>query len=332
VEPNKYNKLGIFTANMQIWCILLPDGVPVKVDLDPETYVFTLMKEFGLLESINRLHCLSAWKLIDPEPFIPIEDFALRLKARGEIETFATPVSSVDQISEVFPQPPVEQHLHIIFKLPDPLLSKPSLSSVTKAAIMNAKLVTATVSFFTPSNMIDLQNDPGERVINDRPTCDYEWAPIELYYPNFGVFREIFVERQMPTSLHDFIDSRQFEAAVDSYRVALSHLYTDDDAKRDATLPLLQKIYLSRKGCPYMPIMTASDVSRMRMSDGHCYGSHGAIYNIQEIRAEIGSPGAVADMQSAACIARSHAKVYDQHRRMYEGWRVPSMTMIVQGN
>jgi len=59
-----------------------------------------------------------SYQLIRPEPVEPEDTLTQRIRSRGDVATFAKRLTATQKVSTLFPQHPLEDHVHILVQLP----------------------------------------------------------------------------------------------------------------------------------------------------------------------------------------------------------------------
>jgi len=57
-------------------------------------------------------------KLTEPEPVEPEDTLLQHIMSRGDVATFAKRLTATQTMSTLFPQHPLEGHLHVLVRLP----------------------------------------------------------------------------------------------------------------------------------------------------------------------------------------------------------------------
>ena len=117
-----------------------------------------------------------------------------------------------------------------------------------------------------------LQQDPSEKILDDRPEPDLDIPPISLLYEGFGHFLDIMDGRGNVPGLAD-IDVRELHQAVDDLANTMTLFFAKEDDRRDPALPILNRIFSARKGTN-IPMLAAAAIGSVR-SDGHNIAVHG---------------------------------------------------------
>ncbi|KAM6503841.1 hypothetical protein JOM56_000784 [Amanita muscaria] len=106
------------------WCFVDGDPAPFGVPVVLRVKIVHLKEE---IKKIKALHVdassLVLWQLNKPEPAEPEATLAQRIRLRGNRATFATRLAATQNVSTLFPQPLLEDHVHILVQLPSTQLS-----------------------------------------------------------------------------------------------------------------------------------------------------------------------------------------------------------------
>jgi hypothetical protein len=176
-----------------------------------------------------------------------------------------------------------------------------------------------------------LQDDEEQRILNDRPQCDKDWAPIKLMFSGFGVFHDIVTQKLLSEEHDDWIDDGAFFEALSDYRAAASRTYSDENQKRDHSMAHLNKLYSSLRTRRGRSIAAANVIDNVR-TDGHTLGPHNVIDFVQELRLELGSKGAVPEVQVASYFMQSFkVEAMKPNTHMLFNTRVPAVALIAYG-
>ncbi|KAJ6466203.1 hypothetical protein C8R45DRAFT_1020860 [Mycena sanguinolenta] len=167
-----------------------------------------------------------------------------------------------------------------------------------------------------------IQSNPSERLLDDRPAFEEGCAPIELLYRGFGGFLDIMQGRE-PIPL---ARAAQLEKKVAAFAEAMQKIYGNEDARRDEVLPLFSSA-LKAAGSPYYALVAHTG----SCTNGHQLGEHGGIVVNVEFKNEITTGSAIPSPHGAAYVARSHKIAMTKHPALFGGWRVPALTVSIVG-
>ena len=133
--------------------------------------------------------------------------------------------------------------------------------------LKRTKLATTSPSAVAqPSKYENNQNTPSEKILDDRPEQDADIPPVPLLYDGFGEFQDIVDGVTDVPGLSE-VDMTELLKAVDDFAQKMCRFYENEDQRRDAALPTLNRIFSARSGAP-IPALHASAVGSVR-TDGH---------------------------------------------------------------
>ncbi|KAH9049253.1 hypothetical protein EDB83DRAFT_2631667 [Lactarius deliciosus] len=165
-----------------------------------------------------------------------------------------------------------------------------------------------------PSKYKPLQNQPSQKILDDRPQAD-SVPPLSLLYDGFGYFID-------NSSLHKPIcadeEQRNLEIHFNDFANGMTGFYPSEESRRNTGLGLLNKLL----GIELMP----ASIGSVRTD-----GSHGAAICIVEFKNEPADNSSMAMVELAGYVARSHKESFDRYKDLFEGWNVPCLGMTVVG-
>jgi hypothetical protein len=116
------------------------------------------------------------------------------------------------------------------------------------------------------STYLDLQNNPSEKILDDRPQPDADIPPIPLLYDGFGHFLDVMDGHEDVPGLAD-AEVRELQDAVDDFAVKMTTFFNNEDDQRDVGLKCLKKIFAAHRAIMIPPIAAAA-IGSVK-SDGH---------------------------------------------------------------
>ena len=195
---------------------------------------------------------------------------------------------------------------------------------------MRSKLVHETPSTVAQSSVYkSMQENPDEKLLDDRPAPDAGIPPISLLYSGFGHFIDVCSGRRTAPG-HDQIDRPRLRKAVDTFANRMCDFFQKEVDRRDAGLDCLNEIYRSRNGPTPFPELLPSSRSTWT-SDGHFTSAHHGISHVVEFKNENTGNKSNAKVQAAAYTAQSHTELPEELRPLFKGWRLPCLGMTVVG-
>ena len=195
--------------------------------------------------------------------------------------------------------------------------------------LKRTKLATTSPSTAAqPSIYENNQNTPSEKILDDRPEQDADIPPVPLLYDGFGEFQDI-VDGVTDVPGLSKVDMAELYKAVDDFAQKMCRFYENEDQRRDAALPTLNRIFSARSGTP-IPSLHASAIGSVT-TDGHNVGKHGGAGMVTEFKNSAANNNAIAEVEVAGYVAHLHAKGMEVHRELFERWRVPCLGLTVVG-
>ena len=169
-----------------------------------------------------------------------------------------------------------------------------------------------------PSIYKPLQEEPSQRILDDRPTED-PLPPASLLYHGFGRFMDY-------SSPHKGIcvdeKRRDLEGHVNHFAKEMAGFHGSEESRRDKGISILKKIL-------GVEIMAAS-IGGVR-TDGHYCGPHNAAICVVKFKNEPADIGSIAMVELAGYVAHSHKQSFDQFGFLFKDWNVPCLGLTVVG-
>lgn len=240
---------------------------------------------------------------------------------------------SVKKISSIFSEALVDEHVHILVRAPPARVipqkrELPTLDDLYERT-KRSKIVTNPPSIAgTPDFFESLQKDQAEKILDDRPTPDHDVAPAALLYEGFGHFLDIMDGRLGVPGLVD-IDTTKLASEADEFARKMNENYANEDSRREAVLPCLNRIFKACRGIE-IPPLHASAIGSVR-SDGHNIAAHGAGTMVVQFKNRITGIQVIPEVELTGYVARLSVKGMEVHRKIYLGWRVPCLGLIIVG-
>ena len=195
--------------------------------------------------------------------------------------------------------------------------------------LKRTKLATTSPSTAAqPSKYETNQNRPSEKILDDRPKQDADIPPVPLLYDGFGEFQDITDGVTDVPGLSE-MDMGELYKAVDDFAQKMCQFYENEDRRRDATLPTLNRIFSARSGTP-IPAPHASAIGSVKTYD-HNVGENGGGGVVTEVKNRAANYNAIAEVEVAGYVAHLHASGMEEHRELFERWRVPCLGLTVVG-
>ena len=183
-----------------------------------------------------------------------------------------------------------------------------------------------------PETCKSLQNQSGQRNLDDRPLTDHFIPPISLIYDGFGIFEDI--RQEVPVPGEDDIFGAQLWDEVNVFADRMAEFYDSEAERRAVVIHHLQEIFRARKD----PHAVGGDIraskigSRQIISDGHSDGAHGTIVFCLECKNELTNISCEPSAELVSYIASSFKEqLKGNHRTLFDRWRVPALGMTQIG-
>lgn len=236
------------------------------------------------------------------------------------------------KISSIFGEALVDEHVHILVRAPPVIPQKRALPTSEdpyehakhSKFVKNPLSTTGKPEFFESP-----QKGPSGKISDDCPNPDSDFAPAPLLYDGFGHFLDIMDGRPGVPGLAD-IDTMKLVSEVDEFASKMnSEDYTDERLQREAILPYLNRIFKARRGIE-IPSLHASAVSSGR-GDGHNDAAHGAGTMIVQFKNTFAGGSVLFEEELTDFVTCLNVKGMEAHRKLYLGWRVPCLGLIIVG-
>lgn len=179
-----------------------------------------------------------------------------------------------------------------------------------------------------PSCYENNQHNSSEKILDDRPEPDADIAPISLLYDGFGDFLDIFDGKTDVAGLSE-INIAELQKAVDDFAQKMCRFYDDEDGRRTTALRALNCIFSARTGTA-IPSLHAAAIGSVR-TVGYNVARHGGGALIVGFKNQSAGNKAIAEVELTGYVARLHATGMDEHRDLFERWRVPCLGLTVVG-
>ncbi|KAJ3510166.1 hypothetical protein NLJ89_g4834 [Agrocybe chaxingu] len=193
-----------------------------------------------------------------------------------------------------------------------------------------AKLISKSPSEMSkPVNYEAMQKSQLERILDDRPTPDEGLPPVPLLYSGFGHFLDIYNGCEDFPELSN-LDLPRLQFAVEGFAEAMSAFFKDEDARRDAGLPLLNEIFSSRKSqLPPFAHLHAQSFLSFR-TDGRNIAAHNAARTVVEFKNGQTGNSSVPEVEVTCYVARLNARSKEVST-LFNRWRLPCLGITVVG-
>ncbi|TFK18037.1 hypothetical protein FA15DRAFT_731608 [Coprinopsis marcescibilis] len=260
-------------------------------------------------------------QLFKPKNPLPVDDDLDRLPALKIDEQ--EKLSPARKISAIF-EDIRDSEIHVFVHAPTGLKRAASPSLLQYDLLKRAKLIDLAPSQIAkPAQYKSLQQNPSQKILDDRPSPDVDVAPIALLYHGFGHFEDIITCREA-------INIEQCRSSVDAFAEAMSCFYPTENDRRDAALPHLNGIFSAHVGAT-IPSVHPAFIGTAG-SDGHSVGRHGQPLNVIEIKNEQAGIQALPQIEAAAYVGRLHNSMMPAARVLLEQWRMPCLGITIIGH
>lgn len=217
-------------AELDLWYFFEGDDRYDMVSISSDKLVVDLQEEIH--KNWNKSYCkdvapgdLALLKVdIDGRQYIA-DDTVRKL----QVPDSAAKMDARTRIQELWPEEPIKAHFHICVRLPEePSPKRPRIEDDDAGEyLLNSYLATlAPTAVAKPRAVYRMQNQPSERVANDRPNSDDEHLPIALLYHGFGHFLDVANGASTDHILN--IDLRQFESSVKDFMSSMDTYYLSE--------------------------------------------------------------------------------------------------------
>jgi hypothetical protein len=210
--------------------------------------------------------------------------------------------------------------------------SKPSPTAFDK--FRRLKIITEPpLGVSKPESYQALQNQPDQRIWDDRPEADRFIPPISLLYDGFGIFDDVLCGRGPVPGESDILEVKLWDE-VDTFADQMAKFYGGEAGRRGTVIYHLQRIFRARRD-PHAVRgnITPSRIgSRQIVSDGHLLGGHGAIMFCIECENELSGISCEPSAKLVSCVASSFIGQWGgDYKDLFDGWRVPALGMTQIG-
>src|SRR5712672_1487110 len=205
-----------------------------------------------------------------------------------------------------------------------PVLGKRSRLADDLDSVINLKLAkTAPSTLGKPYFYRELQDDPAQKIFDDRPGPDL-FPPISLLFSGFGEFLDAFDCREDEFD----VDSKrqELELYVDLFADEMSKFYEAENLRRTVGLHVLNKI-LSSRGSDELMAVAIGSVS----SDGHYDRPPEALSCIVVFKNELCDITSMPMVELMGYVARLHSDAMRCNQSIFQGSRVPYIGLTVVG-
>ncbi|KAF8478986.1 hypothetical protein DFH94DRAFT_746856 [Russula ochroleuca] len=307
-----------------LWCYLEGDNTVLPVDTPSTISIGELKKmikeNYGddLKDNAARLS-LSRVNI----DYFAVTDELNRGEYRPNVNDEQPLQNIMSPISDVWPEPPPDGHIHVFIRPPPPTVLGKRTREV--GDVLNSKIYTTS-----PSQMgklreyKSLQQDQNKRILDDRPVPD-SVPPASLLYDGFGHFMDIFRHRKDVYDLS--LKRRNLELAVDNFAELMTDFHDNEDGRKMKGLLALNEILSNNSN----KLAAASIDSTSIHSDGHYNGPHDAVSCIVGFKNELVDISSMPLVELIGYVAHSHAQSMARHEELYKGWRVPCLGMTIVG-
>jgi hypothetical protein len=175
-----------------------------------------------------------------------------------------------------------------------------------------------------------LQKQPSEKIFDDRPGPNADIPPIPLLYDGFGHFLDIMDARDNVPGIAD-IDVPELQKAVDDLAISMTGYFSNEDGRREAALPYLNRIFSARWGIK-IPTLHAAAIGSVR-TDGHNTATHGGGTMVVEFKNWSTGIIALPQIEIVGYVARLYATTMNSatRKQLFLRWRVPCMGLTIVG-
>ena len=203
--------------------------------------------------------------------------------------------------------------------------------SIPESTNVHSQLKRTRLATEPPSSLAEQQNyeslqqDPLERILDDRPTPDLSIPPIPLLYHGFGHFLDIIgcIDVDIP-GLAD-IKVAELRTAVDRLATGMAQVFDTEEDQREQGLNCLREIFAARQGVK-IPWISPTAIGSI-CSDGHNItkdGTSSIIVMFKKSHTGISLP----QVELAGYFAHLNARLNPE---LYRQWRVPCLGVTIVG-
>lgn len=214
-----------------------------------------------------------------------------------------------------------------VFALPEPSPKRPRIEDDDPGEYLNsclARLAPSTVA--KPSVVRGIQNQPSDRVANDRPNSDAEHLPIALLYHGFGHFLDVANGASTDYILN--IDWPQFESCVVDFMTSMNMYYFSEMDRSGQALCYLNDIFKYCLGGDTQPLTTGTDFPEL-CSEGHVLGPENTTEVVLQVKNELGSSDADPTIEVSAYYTQSLKE--DSTKEVISHFLFPALGIVIIG-
>jgi len=211
-----------------------------------------------------------------------------------------------------------------------------SSSETFAARVKRSKVVKLAPSALAkPTEYEKLQNNPEERILDDRPQDD-DIPPASLLYEGFGQFMDIVAGR--PVDGCNNVNAFDLHLAVDEFAESMCLFYPNEDTRAKFGRTYINKILAARRD-GFRSTITAASIGPVNSTasavrtDGHFTGHHGVAVIINEFKNRSAGNSGLPEVEMVGYFAHSFADSSCLERfPKLEGWRVPAVAITIVGS
>ncbi|KAF9647363.1 hypothetical protein BDM02DRAFT_3117161 [Thelephora ganbajun] len=244
-----------------------------------------------------------------------------------------TPLSPTSRVSDAYTEQPLGDSTHLLIVKEADIPSPPAASGLIEI-FGNLRITTTAPSQISKHReYTDLQGNPDQRILDDRPSADSFVTPIALLYDGFGIFDDI--RDGFPVDgEHEIANGRLWDL-VGGFAQKMAEFHVDEGTRRQSATGLLNDIFRARTNPETMSqnITGALVDSRTIRTDGHVNGGHDAMVFCFECKNELSTIKSEPCAELVAYIASSFANEMrsERHQYLFTGWRTPCLGMTLIG-
>ena len=204
----------------------------------------------------------------------------------------------------------------------------PQLKEDNFERLKRTKLATTAPSHTGKSVVYEsIQDNPSEKILDDRPKKDKDATPVPLLYDGFGHFLDVTDGRPNVPGLQD-INIRELEDAVDDFAESMTQFYSKENDRREVGIDALNRIFAARRGTK-IPSFHASAIGSVR-SDGHNVGTHKGRAGVVEFKNGCTGISAIPEIELVGHVAHLNKKM-EPYRALFDRWRMPCLGITIIG-
>jgi hypothetical protein len=171
-----------------------------------------------------------------------------------------------------------------------------------------------------------MQNQPSERVANDRPNSDDEHLPIALLYHGFGHFLDVANGASTDHILN--IDLRQFESSVNDFMSSMNMYYLSEMSRCGQALYYLNDIFNYCLGGDTQPLTIGPHFPDL-CSEAHALGPANTMEVVLQVKNELGSCDEDPTIQISAYYTQSLKE--DSTKEVISHFSFPALGIVIIG-